>query len=473
MQSRNAEPIKITKLIMVIFSIIISQFTLATSVEDIKGFTLKNGMEFLILEDHSIPNANMYLFWKVGSRNEAPGITGLSHFFEHMMFNGAKKYGPKEFDRIMESHGGGNNAYTSENITAYTNWFPARAIEKIFELEADRIGNLVIDEKMLESERNVVVSERITGLENSNFRILHEEVKGSAFRAHPYGWSVIGHDSDIKNWRKADLEDYFSTYYAPNNALVVMVGDVELESIKSLAKKYFSNIPANDAPREVHTIEPEQKGERRVFVNKASAKAQAILIGYKVPESSHIDTFPLDVLGTLLAEGASSRLHRKLVDELELATDLFFYSPMSFDPNLFYLYVEARTGVSIEEIEKVIYQEIENISNGNIEESELDKIKNIKTMDFYHQMETINEKADTIGAYQLFFGGYEKLFQTPETYGAITKADVARVAKKYLNRRSRTVGVLGNEENKDLPVEEVIDSLKTSLKETTTDGERI
>ena len=232
-----------------------------------------------------------------------------------------------------------------------------------------------------------------------------------------------------------------------------MVGDLKVEDIKALATKYFSNIPANDTPRDVHTIEPEQKGERRVFVEKESAKAPELLIAYKVPESSHEDTFALDVLGTLLADGASSRLHRKLVDEMELATDLFFYSPMSFDPNLFYLYVDARIGASTDEIEKVIYEEIHNISSGEIEDRELSKIKNIKTMDFYHQMETINKKANTIGTYQLFYGGYEKLFRTPEIYGAITKKDVARVAKKYLSRSNRTVGKLANKESEDITTE--------------------
>jgi len=439
--------INVTAAIFVTLAFVSTSF--ATDVKDIKGFTLENGMKFLVLEDHSIPNANMYTFWKVGSRNEVPGITGLSHFFEHMMFNGAKKYGPKEFDQVMEANGGGNNAYTSENITAYTNWFPSNAIEIIFELEADRIAHLAIDDKMMESERNVVTSERRTGLENSNFRMLYEEVKGSAFRAHPYSWPIIGHESDIANWRKSDLVDYFKTYYAPNNALVVMVGDLKFEEVKSLAKKYFGNIPNNKAPRKIHTIEPEQKGERRVFIAKESARASTLLIAYKIPASDHADTFAIDVLGTLLADGSSSRLHRKLVDELELASDLFFYAPMSFDPNLFYIYVEARSGVKTESIEQVIYEELKKIGAGEIEARELSKIKNIKTMEFYQAMETINRKADTIGAYELFFGGYEKLFQTAEVYGAITKEDVARVAKEYLIRSRRTVGILSKTEPED------------------------
>jgi len=196
------------KQIIIVFLLTISAFS-QTKVEDIQTFTLKNGMKIIVLEDHSIPNANMYLFWKVGSRNEYPGITGLSHFFEHMMFNGSKKYGPKMFDRTMEANGGANNAYTSENVTVYTNWFPRSAIEVIFDLEADRIANLNFDDKMIESERGVVLSERRTGLENSPLRELWELVQGTAFFAHPYLIPVIGYESDIKNWTKEDLQTYF------------------------------------------------------------------------------------------------------------------------------------------------------------------------------------------------------------------------------------------------------------------------
>ena len=205
---------KIIALCMSIGVLFTSAATQATQAEDIKSFTLDNGMKIMVLEDSSIPNANMYLFWKVGSRNEVPGITGISHFFEHMMFNGSKKYGPKMFDRTMEAAGGANNAYTTENITVYTDWFPANALETMFDLEADRIADLDINEKMVESERGVVASERTTGLENSNWRTLQEEIKGAAFRAHPYSWSVIGHESDIAAWTLDDLVQYHKTYYA-------------------------------------------------------------------------------------------------------------------------------------------------------------------------------------------------------------------------------------------------------------------
>ena len=225
------------KYILIFFISAVSLFA-QVKADDVRSFTLKNGMKIFVLEDSSIPNANMYFFYKVGSRNEYIGITGISHFFEHMMFNGAKKYGPKEFDRVMEANGGSNNAYTSENITAYTDWFPASSIEVMFDLEADRIANLNFDPKMIESERGVILSERNTGLENNPLEQLWQEVQATAFVAHSYMWPVIGWESDIKNWTKEDLENYFHAYYAPNNCVVVISGDVKLNEVKKLSEKY-------------------------------------------------------------------------------------------------------------------------------------------------------------------------------------------------------------------------------------------
>ncbi|MBT8379908.1 MAG: insulinase family protein, partial [Ignavibacteria bacterium] len=285
-----------------------------TKVEDVQTFTLQNGMKILVLEDHSIPNANMYLFYKVGSRNEYPGITGISHFFEHMMFNGAKKYGPKEFDIVMEANGGANNAYTSQNITAYTNWFPNHTMEVMFDLEADRIANLNFDSTMIESERGVILSERSTSLENDPFEELWDAVQGAAFFAHPYRWPVIGYESDIKNWTKADLENYFRTYYAPNNCVVVFVGDIKFSWVKELAEKYFEPIPYGPDPRSVHTIEPVQKGEKRVFVER-DVPSPYLLFAYHVPQTNSEEYYALDLLESILSSGRTSRLYKSIVDE--------------------------------------------------------------------------------------------------------------------------------------------------------------
>lgn len=421
----------------------------ATSADDIQSFTLDNGMKILVLEDHSIPNANMYIFWKVGSRNEVPGITGLSHFFEHMMFNGSKKYGPKMFDRTMEAAGGANNAYTSENITAYTNWFPSDAMDLIFDLEADRIAHLDIDPAMVESERGVVTSERSTGLENSNFRTIWEEVKGSAFRAHPYSWSVIGHLSDIESWTQQDLIDYHRTYYAPNNAVVVIAGDVKFKEVKKMAEKHFGPIPAQDPPRKVVTVEPEQKGERRVYVQKESVTSANIMLAYHVPETGSDDWQALELLNDIMATGKSSRLQQSLIDEQQVATQVFTHLPEGFDPNLFIFYAVATPGTEAAVLEEAMITQINRIAKEGVTEDELTKVKNRKLVDFHRTMATINGKANTLGTYEVFYGDYNRLFTAPAEYETITAADIQRVAQTYFRKANRTVGVLNSTEDTD------------------------
>lgn len=409
--------------------------------DDVKTFTLKNGMKFLVVEDNSIPNANMYLFYRVGSRNEYQGITGLSHFFEHMMFNGAKKYGPKMFDQTMEFNGGANNAYTTENVTVYTNWFPSTATETIFDLEGDRISSLSIDPKMVESERGVVLSERRTGLENSPWNLLSQHVQATAFQEHPYHWPVIGYEDDMKNWKQSDLERYFKTYYAPNNCVVVVSGNVKLADIKKLAEKYIEPIPAQPTPPPVHIVEPEQTGERRIAVKKDVATSY-LMIAYKTPEAKSEDYYALTILSDILSSGKSSRLHSSLVDNKELATSVFTSYDQSFDPTLFQFYAVTSKGIKDADLENAIYDEIEKIKKDGISEMELQKIKNQKLMEFYSQVETINGKSNNIGTYEVFFGDYKKMFDAPAAFNKVTAEDVKKVANKYFSKSTRTVGVL-------------------------------
>lgn len=412
-----------------------------TRKEDVRSFVLKNGMKVLVLEDHSIPNANMYLFWKVGSRNENLGTTGLSHFFEHMMFNGAKKFGPKMFDNYMEAAGGNNNASTSQDLTTYTDWFPRDALEKIFDLEADRIANLSFDEKMIESERGVIHSEYTTGIENSPEMLLEMQVLSTAFFAHPYKWSVIGYESDILGWKKEDLVNYFKTYYSPNNCLVVIVGDVTFDNVKSLAVKYFEPIPGNVPPPVIRTKEPPQEGEKRVMVYK-DVSTPNIMVAYHVPEASDPDYYALDILGSVLTSGNSSRLRRALVFDKQLAISVYAGMEATFDPYLFTVNAVAARGVTYESLEKAIYDEIDRIKSNGVDETELQKVKNQKLMQFYRSMETINGKAGLLGRYSLFFGDYARLFDAPEYYSKVTGDDLKRVALKYFAPENRTVGVL-------------------------------
>jgi zinc protease len=215
--------------------------------------TLKNGMKILVGTDHSIPNVALYTFYKVGSRNERPGTTGLSHFFEHMMFNGAKKYGPGELDKAMESNGGSNNAYTTRNVTVYQDWFPRTALELIFDIESDRIRDLSFDSKKIESERGVVASERRSSVDGQNEGVLDEQLWATAFIAHPYQWPVVGWMSDIEQWTMKDLKHHFEMGYSPSNATMVIVGDVTPEEVFALAEKYLEPIPAHAPPPPVTT----------------------------------------------------------------------------------------------------------------------------------------------------------------------------------------------------------------------------
>lgn len=419
----------------------------AMSPEDVTKFTLKNGMTIMVMEDHSIPNANMYIFWKVGSRNEYPGTTGIAHFFEHMMFNGAKKYGPKMFDQTMEANGGANNAYTSENLTVYTNWYPADAIEVMFDLEADRIQHLALDPDIVESERGVVTSERSTGLENSNFRTIWEEVKNAAFRAHPYSWPVIGHASDIENWSMEDLKSFHKTFYAPNNAVTVFVGAVDTDEVKRLAEKYFEPIPAQEPPRKIHTVEPEQKGERRVYVQKPSVTSANIMMGFHMPPNPHEDYYPLLLLSDILSSGNSSRLMRSLVFEQQVADSVSTFAFDSFDPNLFYVYGVASQSADATTLEKAIIAELNKVAKEGVTERELQKVKNQRLVNFYRDVGTINNRADMLGRYELFHGDYKKMFSAPEDFEKVTIEDIQRVAKTYLIKKNRTVGVLDSKED--------------------------
>ncbi|WP_256077515.1 pitrilysin family protein [Massilia sp. YIM B04103] len=417
----------------------------ALSADQVKSFTLPNGMKFIVLESGNIPNANMYTFWKVGSRNEAPGTTGLSHFFEHMMFNGSKNYGPKMFDRTMEAKGGANNAYTNSDVTVYQDWFPASSLETVFKLEGDRIAHLSIDPKVVESERGVVLSERSTGLENSNMRMLMEQLNSVAYTAHPYSWPVIGVESDIKAWTQQDLKNYFQTYYAPNNAVSVIVGDVKFDEVKKLAGKYFGAIPKRAAPPAVRTVEPEQTGERRLFVTKPSATSPNLMVAYKSPNASHADVYALEMLMDVLTQGKTSRLYKALVEQ-QLATSVSAMSTDGFDPGLIYLNAVAAANVDAGKLEQALLAEVDKLIKEGVSEQELQKVKNRKLLDLYRAQETINGKAQQLGNYEVFFGDYRKMFDAPAQYEKLNAADIQAVAAKYLKKSQRTVGVLAAKE---------------------------
>jgi len=403
--------------------------------------TLKNGMKVLVQSDHNIPNVALFIFYRIGSRNERPGTTGLSHFFEHMMFNGAKKYGPGELDKVMEANGGSNNAYTSHDVTVYEDWFPRSATELIFGIEADRIRDLSFDPKKIESERGVVASERRTSVDAENEGVLEEQLWATAFIAHPYQWPVVGWMSDIEHWTMADLKHHFEMGYSPSNATMVVVGDVTAEEILAFCEKYIEPIPAHAPPPPVTTVEPEQIGERRLVVHKP-AELPLLMIAYHVPQTNNPDFYALNVLQTILFQGESSRMYQRLVDQDQIALGVNSVSETALDPTINVIVAQPKEGVAPEKCEKAIYEELERAKNGTVSDQELEKAKNIRLAEFYRQMRTISGRANTIGRYEVFFGDYNQLFDAAKNYNAVTKEDVQRVAQKYFGANNRTVATL-------------------------------
>ena len=411
----------------------------------VKPHRLANGMKLLIHEDRDIPNVALYLFFQVGSRNERTGVTGMSHFFEHLMFNGAKKYGPKQFDVQMENNGGNNNAYTSEDMTVYTDWFPKTALELMFDMESDRIRDLAFDPKIVESERGVVYSERRTSVDNDNNGLLAEQLRAAAFQAHPYHWPVVGWASDIEGWTLADLKEHFRMGYAPNNCTVVVTGDVNEAEVLRLARKYFETIPAHKAPPPLRTKEPEQLGERRVTLRKP-AQAPLFMAAYHTPEAKHGDRLALEILARALTGGRSSRLYRRMVDTDQSVLAVEASQDWNIDPGLFSVSAQVRPGGSNAAVEKALDEEIARLVKDGVTAEELSKVRNLMLVDFYQAMKTIASKANLIGRFEIYLGDHRRLNSYASDMQKVTVSDVQRVARQYLTARNRTIATLEPEQ---------------------------
>ncbi|MDY7225772.1 M16 family metallopeptidase [Hyalangium rubrum] len=407
----------------------------------IEARTLKNGLKIIVWPDHDIPNVALFNWFRVGSRNERPGITGLSHFFEHMMFNGAKKYGPGQFDAVMEAAGGSNNAYTSEDVTVYMDWFPRSALETIFDLEADRLANLAFDPKVIESERGVVYSERRSAVDNDNSGALMEQMQATAFVAHPYQFPVIGWPSDIESWRMEDLQRFFKTYYAPNNATLVVVGAVTPAEIFALAEKHLGPIPSQPAPEPVRTQEPEQQGERRIVVRRL-AQSPLLQMAWQGMNAKDPDMPALELLLRVLAEGESSRLHRRLVEEEQVAIGVNSHFGQGFDPSLVWLLADLPPGGELAKVEKLFEEELAKVRAQGVTDAELRKAKNITVAEFWRGLETNSQRAQLLGSYEVFQGDWRKLFDAPARYEHVTREQVRKVATRIFNANRRTVGML-------------------------------
>lgn len=409
--------------------------------DQVVSTTLANGMQIIVWPDHDVPNVALYNWVRVGSRNEAPGVTGLAHFFEHMMFNGTSKRAPGEFDRLLEANGARNNAYTSSDVTVYQDWFPRSALEMVFELEADRLRNLAFDPEIIESERGVVYSERRLRVDDSHFGRLQEQVQATAFLAHPYGIPTIGWPSDIESWTIEDLKKFFITNYAPNNCTLVLVGDLDPESVIAMARKYFESIPAQTPPPPIRTVEPEQAGERRVSID-ADAQTPLLQFAYHGLAGTDSRQPALDLLARILTDGDASRLHRSLVEEQKLAIAVDSYTDDGFDPGLVWFFLSLPAAGDARQAEAAFTGQIARLVKDGVTREELERARNQAMADYWRGLATINGKAQALGTYAVLRGGHERLFEAPHAYEGVTREQIQKLAAELLRQGNRTVGVL-------------------------------
>lgn len=417
---------------------VIERFDLGLEVTEHR---LENGLRILLAENHTVPTVSFWSFYRVGSRNERPGITGISHLFEHMMFNGAKKYGPKEFDQELESNGGYSNAYTSHDLTAYYETFPSTVLELAMDLESDRMRSLTITPTSLGAERGVVQEERRYRIDNSIPGKMGELLYASAYMAHPYQWPVVGWMADLDSINVRDCEDYFRTYYAPNNCTMILVGAFDSQTALRFFDQYFSDIPSGPPPTSVPENEPEQTGERRVQ-HHYPAQSEAFYAGFHVPGITDADTYPLELLSTILSHGNSSRLHHHLVYEEQIALSVFAGLRWRLHPALFVIYVEMRPGQPAALGEAQTFREIEQIAREGVTERELQKAKNLTKADFVRRLKTNEGKGDEIGTYDLWYGDPGSMEEILANLLSVSADDIKRVASRYFHENNRTVVTL-------------------------------
>ena len=402
---------------------------------------LSNGLLVLVHEDHSAPVVSSYVFYKSGSRNEHDGQTGIAHLFEHMMFNGGKKFGPGVFDDLIEGNGGSTNGYTTRDYTAYLNNFPKEALPLILDLESDRMAHLAITKQNLEQERGIVSEERRLRIDNDVSGAMNEALYLHAYERSPYRWNTVGFMADIQQITLEQARAYFNTYYAPDNAVLVLAGDVDTGAAFKLVERYFGKIPRQPPPKPVDDREPPQDGERRVVVRK-HAELPAVLMGYHGVSATDPDRAPLDVAARILAEGESSRLHEDLVRKHELATEVAADLEWGIAADLFAVYAQARPKKTAAELEARIDAVLKALGDKPVPADELDKAKRQLRAQSVKGLKTVSGKANKLGFFQLVFGDWRAIEGLDAAWDAVTAADVQRVTTQYLVPAKRTVVIL-------------------------------
>jgi zinc protease len=435
---------KVIALISLSFFIVFTHtaaYTWASEEISIHEEILPNGLKILALRDPNAPLAVFQIWYHAGSINEQVGKTGLSHFLEHMMFKGTNKFGPKTFSRMIKRAGGIDNAGTSKDYAFYYQKLAPDRLNLSIELEADRMRNLIIDPQAVVSEKGVVMEERRLRYEDDPQNLLYEEVISTAFKNHPYRWPVIGWMSDLEAITREELWEYYRTYYAPNNALIVVAGKIDIESVVAKIKKEFGTIPRGPDIKKVSIEEPEQRGEKRIYIKK-EAELPYVFIVYKAPNILHEDSYALEILASVLSGGKSARLYRNLVDRKRIALSAGAgYTNIQKYPFLFYFYGTSLPEKTIEEVEKALYEEIERLKKRPPNTREVQRAKNQIEADFIMGQDSIFFQAELMGVFEML-ASWRLKDKYLEGIRKVTPRAVQKAAIKYLVEDRKTVGIL-------------------------------
>ncbi len=398
---------------------------------DVKSWTLANGLKVLFLADHKAPIATVQVFYHVGSKDEHVGIRGVAHMFEHMMFKGSAHVPPEEHARLLKEVGGQVNAFTTEDLTAYHDTVPPSYVGFAMELEAERMRNLKLFPATIDSERQVVEEEKRLRIDNDPVGKAIEKFRALAYTKHPYNWTAIGTIEDLDRVTPADCQKFYDTYYQPNNATLIVVGDVDEQAVRKLVDQYFGAIPRAPTPPRANITEPPQTATRTATL-PIEVQIPVVVGGYHIPKAADPDLPALEVLADVLSAGESSRLPERLVRNDHLAIAAGGVTESMEDPGLFIVYAAYLPNKDGAKVEAALSEEIARVRDKPIEPTELDKAKNQLAAAFVFGLETVDGVATRLGEAQYVEGDWRRFIEGATRYLAVTAADVQRVARKYL-----------------------------------------
>jgi len=401
-------------------------------------FVLNNGLTVLLVEDHAVPMVSYHTWYRVGSRDEYPGVTGAAHMLEHMMFKGAKKYDGKAFDRIFHENGITNNAFTTNDYTGFYENLPSSKLELVMDMEVDRMSSLSISPEDLKSEKEVVKEERRWRVDNNPMGLLRELMMGTMFKVHPYKWPVIGYMKDIENYDSEKLRFFYNTFYVPNNAVLVLVGDFKTSKVKSLIEDYYGKLPSKPLPERKYAQEPPQKVQQNAVLRK-DVQNSSFVVAFQGPKQGEPDMYALDLAASILGSGTSSRLHKRLVYQKQVATSAYAYNYSLKDAGVFAVGVNMKPGLGTQDALDVVYNEIWKLRNQTVSDKELEKAKTQVIKDVVDNLKTMDGKARALAVNEIVTGSYESLFSDLEKYQAVTAEDIKKAADRYTQQTQRSI----------------------------------